>query len=407
VGGEDSWDDTTIRKHILESELGDRIDFMIQPSVSALSPNPDYRYGDPIDFDRSETRDNLKDVFRYLDRNFFNRLNHVTLRERPAVTVFGTNFFEGSFGEAFQESKNVASETPFIVADSAHLVTSARTGEDEFRGIDAVTKYNMYFPRKVAELDFRGYVDYVADLGLRWRLGAENRSVGFVPVVMPGSDDTLVRDRTGSPLEPTPEHFRQLIDSQEEYMDPDLDAVFVTSWNEWYEDSVVEPNEEYGMGYLDIIASDIAEGDVEPLDVDGEYDRFRIDFNTTVPSDSGERELAFMLHKLEMKDAEGDRIAAYDIGERGKEPVFVEGAYRPASSSGEWDTWRWLGGETGESVMYMERTEYDVAVAILVGTPMVDNKIEADFYYNNQYTDHLEFGERTTPREFAVSVDTE
>lgn len=66
---------------------------------------------------------------------------------------------------------------------------------------------------------------------------------------------------------------------------------------------------------------------------------------------------------------------------------------------------RWLGGPTGQSVLYLDKTRAEKIT--IYGRPMVDNEIECDVYYNNQYVTYLTHGVRGgEPNEYVISLNT-
>ena len=78
----------------------------------------------------------------------------------------------------------------------------------------------------------------------------------FIATVMPGYDDTrlrgpghVVRDRNNG------DYYRAGWDTATQY---DAQAVIITSWNEWYEGSQIEPSVAYGDLYLDITRDKVA-----------------------------------------------------------------------------------------------------------------------------------------------------
>lgn len=91
------------------------------------------------------------------------------------------------------------------------------------------------------------------------KLGEYNSSRGaskpFFATVMPGYDDTRYRnghykDRAGG------DYYRSSWDNARAYA---ADVAIITSWNEWFEGSSIEPSNNYGTTYLDITREKIAE----------------------------------------------------------------------------------------------------------------------------------------------------
>ncbi len=399
-GGSDAWDDTTLREHFLEAQLVENINFMVQPAISTWAGDSDYSYGDPIDFDNPQTRERVKDVLRYLDDTFFDRDNHARIGGKPAVTIFGASSFEGDFVTAFQDAKSEISESPYIIADIADEL--AGVNPPDFSVFDASTTYTLYNGGKVGKLDFDEYSEYVDRKGRLWRIASEYQGLDHVPDVMPGYDPSLLPDDHRPPLNPSPDRFRSFIDSQIENIDPNLKAIFVTSWDEWYEHTSIEPEVVHGEDYLEIVGSDIVNADFTPVDIGERYQLFEVVFNKTVSP--GGREIALMLDRLGFNE-DGKTLESYNIGVPKKEPWFMDGMFPPEENyeEGPIDTWRWLGGPLGRTAVYVPSTLSSASDATLRGGTPVEGEIEADVYFGGRRTDHVVF-DADEPHAYQVSL---
>jgi hypothetical protein len=79
----------------------------------------------------------------------------------------------------------------------------------------------------------------------------------FAGTVLPGYDDRILSDRTrdgAGHLLVKREDGRQYGRSWEAVEEADADWALVTSFNEWYEGSTIEPAREYGLDYVDLTA---------------------------------------------------------------------------------------------------------------------------------------------------------
>jgi hypothetical protein len=76
----------------------------------------------------------------------------------------------------------------------------------------------------------------------------------FFPNAMPGFNDWGVRPQEKHPrFYPSPERFRSFLDMALKYVDPRMPVLMVTSFNEWHEDTQVEPSGKYGEAYLKVL----------------------------------------------------------------------------------------------------------------------------------------------------------
>mgnify|MGYP000014260914 CR=1 FL=1 len=79
-------------------------------------------------------------------------------------------------------------------------------------------------------------------------------SVTFIPGVLPGFDDTNVRPEANHPPIPrSVEGFESQLDIAISLFDPQHNMFMITSWNEWHEDTSIEPAQEFGLEYLDAL----------------------------------------------------------------------------------------------------------------------------------------------------------
>ncbi|MFC1999134.1 glycoside hydrolase family 99-like domain-containing protein [Chloroflexota bacterium] len=118
---------------------------------------------------------------------------------------------------------------------------------------DAVTCYHLFRPDRLQEHISSSVIDptgYLQEARARYDVWSQ-ASLGFVPNVMPGFNDTFNPNGAGNPvLHRSVEFFEQLWDLATSY-DPEM--VMITSFNEWHEGTQVEPGEGYSTSYLQVL----------------------------------------------------------------------------------------------------------------------------------------------------------
>lgn len=398
------WEDETVRHHILEAELSEQINFITHPSKTAFSADPNYEFGDPLDFDKESNRKRMREVFGYLDETLFNRSNHVTVDGRPVIMIFGMGVVKGDFGGAIREASAVTSDPPYIIADIEQFLGSPRVEQSTFEGIDAGTAYALHYGEKIRELDFSQYTKWLIRQGKLWRLAADNWNLDFVPTVMPGYNNSLVSEAPNpAVLDPTPTKFSKIIDSQVGNIDSDLNMVFVTSWNEWYEDTSVEPRDDYGAEFLNLIKEKVAKHQVTPVNPNEDFHQIRLSFNKAIQPEGSDRFLSIYLTNIRFHDADGNMLYKYNIGDIMEEPYLVEGAYSPEETP-SWGTGRWLGGRTEETAIYVPKSIGDPRTMAVEVVPIESDAISFEVYYNGQKTDELKIGDRKPPTSYSSSL---
>lgn len=85
----------------------------------------------------------------------------------------------------------------------------------------------------------------------------ENYPIDFFPLAIPNWDNTPRTKNEGTVyLNASPEAFEKHLKAciiQASKLSSDRQIVFVKSWNEWAEGNVLEPTENYGRQYLEVI----------------------------------------------------------------------------------------------------------------------------------------------------------
>lgn len=402
--------DKTLRNHFLQVELIDKIKFSINiPSHGVfLPPSSDSIYRS--DFDNEINHRILKENLSYLEETYFHHPSYLEIDGRPVLWFFLAKNFVGDVRTAFQEAKAEVETDPYIIGD---LFGDLRRNPgqkaifndwvDEF---DAATIYNIkgrgygiYTEEEVPGYD--EFVDVAVDELLNLYLQADNEGLDFIPNITPGFDHSEWRNRGNKRiLERKAEGFRELCERVLGRMDPDLDAILITSFNEWPEYTAIEPAEEYGTTYLDIISEELPRGEPEYIDITT-FCELKLDFNKTFDpgklygDEPSGRDLAINLVRLYLLDKEGSKVADYNIGYPLEEPHFADGAYLPRKEDTEGIGWvRDLGGPRGQTVIYLGPNLDPVSTANILALPIVSNQIEADVYFEGDKTDQITFEDR-------------
>jgi len=384
--GEGSGSDAALRNGLLEAEKFEQMSFSILYETTLLR-----QYG--YDLDNQYTRDHLISDFQYLEEGFFRRDNYLQIDGRPVVFFWISHTFQGDAEAAFDEI-TAALDTDVYILAGLPFGQSLGLAPIE-AAADGVTSYNPYSPREDIEEVFHEMYSQ----GLQtMNLSARATDMDFVPVVIPGFNDTGIPDsqREDNPvLSASPERYERVCEQVKPHL-ADSKAVLITSFNEWYENTQIEPNEEYGTAYLETTADRLATGESSGYDPSGKV--LRLVFNKTmVPEEinsesSDTRRLAFMADQLRIY-AGDERLAEFDIGNPREEPIFLTGAFHTASNDEM--TLRWLGGLMAETSLFISGDLEGADRAELRGQPIQSNEISATVYFDGEQTDQVNFGRRT------------
>lgn len=196
-------------------------------------------------------------VFLYLARTFHGDYAAAIARLREELLQRGYDLFlvadEVFWGVVPADGFGRPVKNPEKVGHNPYLTPEPQM--KRIRLFDAVTSYNMY---EGGSEQFRGYgaqSAYVKEVNekygeYRTAIGAAGAQVALAPNVIPGYNDRGVRPRVDHFAIPrqwaegAPEgsFFAESIDRIVfPNIDPELNMALVTSWNEWNEDTSIEP----------------------------------------------------------------------------------------------------------------------------------------------------------------------
>ena len=87
-----------------------------------------------------------------------------------------------------------------------------------------------------------------------------------------GDGAAVIRDKT-------PEKFRGHCEASLKYIDKRLNMAIIEAWNEWGEGSFLEPDKQFGFGFLDAVRSTYSRAPAEHVDYVPSADRLSLIHN--------------------------------------------------------------------------------------------------------------------------------
>lgn len=252
--GADSQTDRHLRAGLLAADNADDIAFCIFYESLMLDPLDGER-DTAVDFAHPAVMDRLIADLRYLAATYFERDNYYRIDGRPVVGLYLTRVFRGFTAEHAARLREAVGVDLFLIGDEVYFgpqdaPATARHGAGVF---DAVSAYNMHTDPRIE--DGEPALDYMRRAA--WPVfehWADDPGVWFMPNVMPSYQDFRGHDTlTGDPAD-----FERMLREAAALAANDPAAtrtvIFITSFNEWWEGSTIEPAEEYSTGYLDAVA---------------------------------------------------------------------------------------------------------------------------------------------------------
>jgi hypothetical protein len=219
-------------------------------------------------FDRDKADRFVADMKTFA-REYFANPAYLRVGGRPVVVLYLTRTFAGEYAGAVERARRelkALGVDPFFVADEIFWqvspVGNATSGPPlteqpqvaRIRAFDAITAYNLYENTRPAQQGYPATSAFVPDaLAL---FGAYRAAAGpgvyVVPGVIPGYNDRGVRravdhyviPRQWSAGAPEGSTLGGMIDRLAlPLVDPRLNMVLLSTWNEWNEDTAIEPLE--------------------------------------------------------------------------------------------------------------------------------------------------------------------
>jgi hypothetical protein len=190
---------------------------------------------------------------QYIKETYFANPNYLQINGRPVIFVYLTReYFRNKGREALEQMRKQFPEI-YLVGDDVYFGSDpAEKYKAEWaKNFDAVTAYDVYGQSIGKFGGTQKAVDFLADNYRQAKETANSVGVAFMPTIAPGYNDTAVRK--GHPGRAR--YFTDVKDSKEGDIFremirraalPNLDSkcdriMLVTSFNEWFEDSQIEP----------------------------------------------------------------------------------------------------------------------------------------------------------------------
>jgi hypothetical protein len=186
----------------------------------------------------------------FLAREYFDHPNYLRIDDRPVLFVYLTRELASLdvLASTIGAMRDAAAEEGFDLYVVGDHVFGGPTQVRTLEHLDAATNYDVYGSMGASRYAGQGSVDAYFRAQEAWRDAAEERGVAFVPAVTPGFNDRAVRDgheplsRRLTAEDPHGSLFRAMLQGARPLADEDLDwMLMVTSFNEWHEDTQIEP----------------------------------------------------------------------------------------------------------------------------------------------------------------------
>ncbi len=186
--------------------------------------------------------------YTYIANTYFNHPNYFKINNHPVVYIYISGLYQGDYISAFTNVRQTISNLGYdiyLVGDEINF------GEptDHMNFLDAVTSYII-----LGAQDYGIDTDFFGSLGAtfsEWENEANERNLKLIPVAVPGfnnrkagqtsPNNSLVVPRQSTEGASQTSYFEEYIKVGRPFVDSDLKLMMITSWNEWHEDTQIEP----------------------------------------------------------------------------------------------------------------------------------------------------------------------
>jgi glycoprotein endo-alpha-1,2-mannosidase len=249
--GPNKLEDNTIKDVILQHEdLGDMKIALHYETSSRIKLGVDDVY----------SMENLEPDMQHMCDNYFDHPNYFRIDERPVIVLYLSRVLDarGILDQVVTSMRDVVANSCghnlYIIGDQA-FGGAPEPGEDysAFDLLDAVTNYDMYGTTMRGRNQYYAGAELVDEHFARqgdWRTQAHAQDCRFIPAVSPGFNDRGVRlqvdhaalsRKLSSDASPG-SLFQYALEKALPLVDPQVqDLLLVNSFNEWHEDSQIEP----------------------------------------------------------------------------------------------------------------------------------------------------------------------
>ena len=240
--GQNTGEDITLRDFILPVLKNSDIKFTIYYESAYLGVDPD-----GIVFD-AEKEEQLVSDFNYMADTFFAHPNFLRIDDKPVVFLYLSGIFSGNYEQAFTRVRRelqtegydlflIGDEVSWDIPSAAHM-----------QFLDAVSPYLM-----VGNTEYDGYTidrEFFADISslvYQWEKVAHAEDKFVIPNVHPGFNNlgvggsAFITPRQSQAGAECTSLLEEYVKVMRPFVDPELKMIMITSWNEWHEDTQIEP----------------------------------------------------------------------------------------------------------------------------------------------------------------------
>jgi hypothetical protein len=257
-------EDIVLKDYFLKNDLSKDIKFVIlYPSFGRLK-NSGSAGADLFNFNDPYNRETFVSDIQYILYTYGNNPQYLKINNSPVIYLYLSRAYSGDFGSAFNEGRSIAKEmgfkSLFIIGDEIPWILSSPTQQflERAKKFDAIGDWaglyygvNNEFGRDIIS----NYEKYLEEVYKNYSNYLNEINVPLVPSSIPGFDNRLAPwgNPNSIPLLRDPYKFKERLSIALKYMNPQLKMIRIDTWNDWYENTQIEPSLNEGLLYLQIL----------------------------------------------------------------------------------------------------------------------------------------------------------
>ena len=271
-----------------------------------------------IDLNDKDSRNKIINDFHFACSSYFNQRNYLHLKGRPVIYLWATGLAGDHLPQFISDlrkdiRRNFNYEF-FLIGDQVGW--NSRFNQTITPCFDAVMPYALV-DLNSKEPEFQQWSQASSQLEY-WKNSCSDANMHLVPSVFPGFDTSGAswcydqNNRLNGPvIKRSAKLFRKNLETASRFIDPEIKMLLVTSWNEWNEGTNIEPSEEFGFSYLEVLKDFLQSTTITS------YKPQRLEFTfsqTYDPPGPDDRQLACAFDYISLLNQAGNEICRYDIG---------------------------------------------------------------------------------------------
>jgi len=217
----------------------------------------------------------LVQMAEYCADNYFKLPNYLTVDGRPVFVVWDFRRLITANGgpEGFIQAVEAMNEALHAKGfKDIYLVAMGGGKQAEEAGFDAMTGYGYYGTDYDSKYEWRGgysvpYEDVVTHYETTWKGIAASDGLPYILSIGSNWDNRPRAGKNAAVITgKSPEKFAGHCRDSLKYIDKRLNMAIIEAWNEWGEGSFIEPDKEWGFGFLDAVREVFTDAPAEHVD---------------------------------------------------------------------------------------------------------------------------------------------